>query len=200
MNKESFLAELRSGLSGLPQADVEERLSFYGEMIDDRVEEGMSEEEAVAGIGPVDEVVKQTVADVPLTKIVKEKVNSGRKLRGWEIALLILGFPLWFPLLIAAAAVALSLYVVLWSLIVTLWAVEISLWAGALAGIVSAVVHFVRGNTIPGIAMLGIAAFCAGASVFMFYGCVAATKGLVRLTKKMALGLKSLIIGKERSK
>ena len=50
------------------------------------------------------------------------------------------------------------------------------------------------------IAMLGIAAFCAGASVFMFYGCVAATKGLVRLTKKMALGLKSLIIGKERSK
>ena len=50
MNKTEFLNELKDGLSGLPREDVEERLSFYGEMIDDRVEEGMTEEEAVAGI------------------------------------------------------------------------------------------------------------------------------------------------------
>ena len=53
MNKETFLSELKKGLSGLPADDVNERLAFYGEMIDDRVEESMSEEEAVAGIGTV---------------------------------------------------------------------------------------------------------------------------------------------------
>ena len=39
MNKQEFLAELRKRLSGLPQADIEERIVFYSEMIDDRTEE-----------------------------------------------------------------------------------------------------------------------------------------------------------------
>ena len=48
MNKQEFLSQLRKGLAGLPQNDIEERLAFYGEMIDDRIEEGLSEEEAVS--------------------------------------------------------------------------------------------------------------------------------------------------------
>ena len=44
MNKQEFLAELRKGLSGLPQDDIEERLIFYDEMLEDRIEEGLSEE------------------------------------------------------------------------------------------------------------------------------------------------------------
>ena len=41
MNKKDFLARLREGLSGLPQDDVAERLTFYAEMIDDKVEDGL---------------------------------------------------------------------------------------------------------------------------------------------------------------
>ena len=47
MNKEEFLNALRSALAGLPQEDIEERLAFYSESIDDRVEdrvEGASKE------------------------------------------------------------------------------------------------------------------------------------------------------------
>ena len=51
MTKREFLAQLRKGLSGLPQDDIEERLTFYGEMIEDRKEEGLSEEEAVSAVG-----------------------------------------------------------------------------------------------------------------------------------------------------
>lgn len=43
MNKQEFLAELRKGLSGLTQDDIEERLTFYNEMLEDRIEEGFSE-------------------------------------------------------------------------------------------------------------------------------------------------------------
>ena len=43
MNKQDFLVQLRKGLSGLPQDDIEERLTFYKEMIEDRMEEGFSE-------------------------------------------------------------------------------------------------------------------------------------------------------------
>ena len=47
MNKVEFLEQLRRGLNGLPQEEIEERVTFYSEMIDDRIEEGFSEEEAV---------------------------------------------------------------------------------------------------------------------------------------------------------
>ncbi len=42
---------LENGLKSLPQEDVKERLGFYSEIIDDRMEEGNSEQEAIASIG-----------------------------------------------------------------------------------------------------------------------------------------------------
>ena len=87
MTKQEFMANLRAKLSGLPTQDVEDRLSFYCEMIDDRTEEGLSEEEAVSAIGSVDEVVSQIIADIPLAKIAKEKIKPKRRLWAWEIVL-----------------------------------------------------------------------------------------------------------------
>ena len=200
MLKQEFLDALRQGLSGLPQADVEERLTFYGEMIDDRIEEGCAEEEAVAQAGTVEEIVSQTVADVPLTRIVKETIRPKRRMRAWEIVLLVVGFPLWFPLLVAAGAVMLSLYIVLWALVIVLWTIEVSLWACALASFAAAVVYFVNGHTPNGIAAFGAALIFAGLSLFLLFGCVAASKGAAKLAKKIVLGIKSLFIRKERAK
>ena len=45
MNKQEFLTRLRLGLAGLPQEEIAERVSFYHEMIDDRVEDGLTEED-----------------------------------------------------------------------------------------------------------------------------------------------------------
>ena len=200
MNKQEFLSGLRSALSGLPKEDIEERLSFYGEMIDDRVEEGMTEEEAVASIGSINDVVSQILADVPITKLMKERIKPKRSLRGWEIALLILGFPLWFPLLIAAASIVFAFYVVIWSLIISLWAVEISFIACAFGGIAAGISYAVFGLGIQSLAMFGIGIFFAGFSIFMFYCCKAATKGMLKLTKKVLLGIKSMFVGKESEK
>ena len=51
MTKQEFIIKLTLELHGLPKADIEERVGFYSEMIDDRIEAGLSEEEAVADIG-----------------------------------------------------------------------------------------------------------------------------------------------------
>lgn len=66
MIKKEFLSQLRTGLAGLPQRDIEERLSFYSEMIDDRMEEGLPEEEAVAAVGNVQDIVSQIIGTFPL--------------------------------------------------------------------------------------------------------------------------------------
>ena len=199
MNKTDFSAELRKALSALPQDDIEERVSFYEEMIADRIEEGATEEEAIASLGNVNDVASQIIAEVPLTKLVKEKIKPKRPFRAWEIVLVLLGAPLWLPLIIAAGAVVLSLYVSVWAIIITLWAVEVSLWACVPGGLAASVTYFIRGNALTGIAMLGAAFLCAGLSCFGFYGCLAASKGILRLTKKAVSGLKSRLAGKERA-
>lgn len=100
MDKQEFLSKLRAKLSGLPQKDLEERLSFYSEMIDDRIEEGLSEETAVKELGTVDEVAGQIIADIPLSKLVKERIKPKRALNVWEIVLLAIGSPIWLSLII----------------------------------------------------------------------------------------------------
>ncbi|MBQ9861528.1 MAG: DUF1700 domain-containing protein [Clostridia bacterium] len=178
MNKQEFLTQLRQELSGLSREDIEERLTFYREMIDDRTEEGLSEEEAVAAVGCPKEIARQILADAP------KKADSKRRLKTGEIVLLVLGAPLWLALGIAAVAVILSLYVSLWSIVISLWAVFGSLIACAFAGALAGLGFALGGYTFSGVAMIAAGIVCAGLSIFTYYGCKAATKGLVMLTKR----------------
>lgn len=200
MLKQEFLSALREKLSGLPQADIEERLTFYGEMIDDRIEEGLSEEEAVNAIGPVDEVVSQILAETPLTKLVRERIKPKRKMHAWEIVLLVLGFPLWFPLSIVAIALVLVCYIVLWVLVICLWVIEIAFWACVLACLVGAVGLFITKQPIPAFGAIGAALVLAGLSIFLFFACKAATVGTAKLAKKIVHGIKKLFVGREKTK
>lgn len=197
MTKQVFLTKLRNGISGLPQEDIEERLAFYNEIIDDRMEEGISEEDAVAQIGDVNEIISQIIADTPLTKLVKEKIKPKQKLKVWEIVLLVLGSPVWLPLLISAFVLILSLYIVLWSLIISFWAVFASVIGCILGSVIVAIRYFVCGNGLVGAAFIGLGFVLLGLSVFLFYGCSAATKGIVLLTKKIAKAIKNCFIKKE---
>ncbi len=199
MDKTRFLDELKSRLTGLPQSDLDERLLFYSEMIDDRVEDGLTEEEAVAGIGPLDELVEQIMAEIPLARLVKEKVKQRRGRKAWEILLLVLGSPVWLPLLLAAFAVCLSLYIAVWAVLISVWAVDLSLAVGAVGGVFLAVFYGIKGNPAGAGFLLGAAILCAGLAILLFLGCLELTKGLLRLTKKRLLSIKSALMGKEKA-
>lgn len=195
MTKQEFLAALQDGLRGLPQSDIDERVSFYAEMIDDRVEDGLSEEEAVAAIGSAEAIVAQVIADTPITKLVKHKI-APRRLSALEIILIAFGFPIWFSLLIAAVAVVFSLYVTLWAVIVSLWSVFVALVGSAFGCLVGGILFLCMGKTFSGLATIAAALVCAGLSIFAFYGCKAASKGVVLLTKKMGLAIKKACLRK----
>ena len=199
MNKQEFLAALRKNLSGLPKEDLEDRLTFYCEMIDDRMEEGIPEEAAVCEVGPVEKVASQIIADVPLGKLVKEKIRPKKRLKAWEIIVLVLGSPIWLSLGIAVLAVILSLYLVLWSVLISLWAAFASFAACGLAGIAAGGYFAVGGNGLTGIAMIGAGIVSAGLAIFMFFGCKATTKCILILTKKLAIRIKNCFIKKEEA-
>jgi len=191
MNKHDFLAQLRQKLSSLPQDEMMERLSFYGEMIEDRMEEGLSEEEAVSAVGSIDEITAQIDKELPSAKSEKITTKPKRQLKAWEIVLLVLGSPIWLSLSIAAIAVIASLYVSLWSVIISLWAVLGSLAGSSFGCIVAGIVLACCGHSLTGVAMIGTGFVCAGLSIFSFFGCKAATKGVLFLTKKFAGWIKN---------
>lgn len=197
MNKTEFLQDLRKSLSGLPQGEIDERISFYEEMIDDRVEEGLTEEEAIEAIGPVNTIVLQTISDTPLTKIVKERVSPKRRMKIWEIVLIVLGSPIWLSLLIGAIAVLISVYVVLWSVVISMWAVVISFVAGTIAGIAGGIFLCSRSNLTQGLLFVSAGLVLAGLSVYAFYGCKAATKALAKVSAGIALRVKRWFVRKE---
>ena len=79
MTKKDFLELLRVKLKNLPKDDIEERVNFYSEMIDDRIEDGYSEEDAVKEIGNVDEISREIISKTPLKTLIKEKTDVIKK-------------------------------------------------------------------------------------------------------------------------
>ncbi|MBO4692885.1 MAG: DUF1700 domain-containing protein [Clostridia bacterium] len=199
MTKKIFLEKLENGLSGLPREDIQEKIAFYSEMIDDKMEDGKTEQEAVSETGSVEDIVSQLASVTPLKKLVKEKIRPVHKLGALEITLIVLGFPLWFPLIVAVAAVVLSLYVSVWAVVISLWAVVLSLFTGFIGGLAGAVVFAVQDRPLSAGILLSSAIILSGLAIFMFLGCKALSRGLAAGTKKAVIRLKSSLIRKGRS-
>lgn len=194
MNKEIFLNKLKVGLNGFDENEIEEILNFYSEMIDDKTENGLTEEKAIEEIGSVDDVLKQILSEYSLMKLVKKRIKPKRKLSPLEIVLLILGSPIWLSVLIAVFAVVFSVYVVIWSLVISAWAVELSLVVSSIALILLTILKISDIGIFTVIAFFGVALFCIGLSVFAFFGCMALTKTMITLTVKIVLLIKSLFV------
>ncbi len=200
MTKIEFIDALKKGLQGLSQADIDRSVEFYSEMIDDRMEDGLSEEDAVKAVGTVDDAVNNILKEIPLPKIVKEKVRPKRVLSAWEIVLIILGFPLWLPLLAAFFSVILAVVVALWSVIVSLYAVDLSLLLAGVGCIFGSVITFIFGGMPLGLVILAAGLILGGLAVLFFLLFNFITKGFLWLHKQFFLGIKRLMIGKGSAK
>ena len=179
MNKREFLTAVGNGLKGLSYEEQDKWLDFYSEMIDDRMEEGMTEPEAVAAIGSVEDVVEQILAQS------KPETKKRKELKTWQTVLLIVGAPFWFSLLIAAVSVVFSLLVAVWAVVISFYAVAVSLIACGLAGVALLILLLVKGNVVSALFSLGAGLCCAGLGIFWLIGTWYMTKGVIWLCKKL---------------
>lgn len=190
MHKQEFLEILGTQLSVLPAEDRNERLCFYSELIDDRIEDGLSEEDATLAVGNPRVIAAQILFDMRMEAGQSDSRGAsastdGRKPRlgAWGMILLVLGAPVWFSLLVAAVSVAVSLYAALWSVVASLWAVFGSFAVAAPVSVLCGIGISVFESPLTGLALGGAALVLAGLTVFLYFGCLAATKGTVQLTK-----------------
>lgn len=195
MTKQEFLTALLRGLDSLPKKDIDETLHFYSEIIDDRMEEGLPEEEAVAAAGDVEEIITQIIGSPPKDTNKKNK-QKNRLLKTSESILLAVGSPIWIPLGIAALAVIFSLWASLWSVVISLWAAFVSLSGTGFGGVTGGIILLFTRESIEGMALLGGGLVCGGLSIFLFYGCRWLTEQCVRLTKKLIMWIKSIFTKK----
>ena len=197
MKKIEFLTELEEKLQALPEKERKESLEYYAEMIDDHMDEGMDEEEAVAACGSMDDIVDQIIVDTPLTKLVKQKVKPKRKMRGWELALIIAGFPIWFSLLVAVFCVLIAISACLWAVAISFWAVFVACAASSLGVLAGAVGCLILGQYWPALFFLGCALVLAGVALLFFLVSKWSTVGIAKLHKLTFRGIKRCFIRKE---
>ena len=83
MNKKDYLDALAKALDCLSREKRSEILSFYQEAIDDRIEEGMSEEEAVCAMGPVELAAESILGELPVVPraVAKTRRKSSARVR-----------------------------------------------------------------------------------------------------------------------
>ena len=133
MTKLEFMRQLEARLTSIPRSEVEKTKAYFDEMIQDRMEEGSTEEEAVAAMGDPAVIAAGILNDASIPSLVRAKVekrqkNSGNK--GLLILLAIIGFPIWFPLFMVLLSVILSVYItigaILFSIFVVLFSFAVS--------------------------------------------------------------------------
>lgn len=102
MNKKEFIDTLRYRCSSLDPYELEEVISYYEEMIDERLEAGEKEEDIIHSFGNIDSIIQDLYANIPFKKIIQKKYHQNY-FKPWMIILAILAIPLiilFLPLLI----------------------------------------------------------------------------------------------------
>lgn len=180
MTKNEFLNNLREALKNLKDEEINKSVTYYSEMIDDYIENGDSEEEAVRKMGSIEEITTTIIEDAKETKTTKKESMP------MYIIIAVLGFPIWFPILATLTALAVVLYILVWVVIVTICIFEVSI---AISAIYSFLGFF--GNLTQDIAvsfvMLGASMVFTGVAVLL-------VKPIIKVIKKLAVASYQFVV------
>ena len=158
MNKLEFINALGENLSLLPPGEVSGILSYYVESIDDRIEDGMEEEAAIASLGSIEELAQKILAEqehlAPPAAPEPPKFDGEvspeeappppepepkkRRMSPGVIVLLVLGSPVWLSLLLGLGCAAFGIWIAVWAVLGSLFIAAAAMaFAGVIGGIFS---------------------------------------------------------------
>lgn len=158
MTKSEFLKLLRQNLSKFSNDEIDDIIDFYDEIIEEKKENGMSEDEAITSLGEVKNIINNVSAELVYKR--SEEKNSKQVLRNFFIILGICASPILLPLGFTFLILFLSIFIVLISLI---FAFGVAAGAVLLSTIPMAIDLFASGGSLSLIMIqVGICLFIVG--------------------------------------
>lgn len=162
MTKYDFITNLERQLYSLPQLEKEHLLNFYNETIEDRMEDGMKEEEAINSLGSIEDIVAQIFEEKEEPKHIEAK-NPQKRLG--RILLLVISSPLWLSMF----AAAFMLYLALWLVLIGVIGVVVGLGLFLVMGLWN-LIPILQANQAAGIVLIGSLLLSIGVMPFLCYG------------------------------
>ncbi len=184
MSKREFIASLRERLQSLPAYEVEKTIAYYEELIADYVEIGMTEEEAVARLGNINDIVNNTFQERSIPELVRANIHTKKSgSTNFKPLLFLLTFPLWFPLLMTGFGLLMALVFTVFGLGIGVAAIAIA----AVAALIAAVVLLFQASFGGALFALGAALLFGGLSKLIL---APGFRGLSYVVDKTRLGFR----------
>lgn len=195
MNKNEYLTKLTSLLQGIDKKERDKAISFYSEMIDDFIEDGLTEYEAVEKVGKPGDIAEQIITE-DLNRPEKT-MTKGKKI--WMRVLLILGSPLWVMLLLAAGMLLLAGCLLLFTGLVVIWLIPICVGIAGVSCLILATISVLGSFVIMvqnlplGIIQLGVGLFATGGFALLFIATAKLGRFFAAVTKQ-AMNLTNIYV------
>lgn len=184
MTKQEYLDELRSALGELPADEARRACAFYEEMIDDRIEAGLDEQDAVAQMEPPAEAAARILDELPTVPRAIARAQAARRSGCGTVALwaaVIVGSPLWVSVLIAALAFVLCGVIMLCLPVVVAWVIAVAFLLCVPVAIFASVCASFAGSGTIALIDLGIGLGMGGAGLLLLIAALFVTRFFVRL-------------------
>lgn len=179
MNKKIFLKQIEANLKVFESSEVKEIISYYEEIIADKMESGLTEEEAVNSLGDVEQITNEIKATIVMKRSEQKTTNS---LRNFLIILGICSTPILLPIGITFTALYFTLYLVLLLIVLSF---SVSGFGVIIGVIVESTRTIISGGALATILIQLGAGFVVGALLmFVAIGTAKITKVLLNRTNK----------------
>lgn len=199
MNKTEFLESIKQKLNGLPEKDIQSAVEYYEEAIDDRTEDGLTEEQAITEIGTPDDIAEKIMMETSIPKLITAKAKPKRTLKAWEIILIIISAPVWLWLAAVLIIIFMAVIVAIMAVMIAIICVVVSLIFGGLGSFVAGIAQLINGYSYPSLALVGMALVMTGIGLFLVIPIKKAVAGLWKLIYRFIRWTKKKIIGNRKA-
>lgn len=170
MNKAEFLNDLKCKLNFLSEEEREKMLNYYSEIIDDRIESRVSEEEVLSQMESTETIAKKLMPEHIPQRTTLEKVfdfiDTLLTKHGYlfVLAIIIFSFPIWSPIAVGILTFVGIMFSILFALVAL----------GAIGSVVALGIaaSFITQSLLGTLSSLGVSMICAGFTILITIGTV----------------------------
>ena len=147
----------------------------------------------------MDEIVRNKIYEIPLTKLIRAKTKVKRRLATWEIISIILGTLIGVPIIIGLLSGVFAVYVSLWSVAAVFYLMPIVLILSSAASLIAFFPLIFTVDALNALFVLGGGLISLGLVLPFYFVAKYTAKFMLLITKETLFLVKKILFGKDKS-